>query len=143
MEKQESDMTDAEQTAPVHALIERYMDLFNSADFETALRECYALPFSWLLGPAMDTVTSERAFVERMAGMRAALAADGLLRSDLTACSVRMMGTNAALIGVEVARRYGEGRADEMSAATYVAHCDGGKWRLVLLIAHPADAIVG
>lgn len=136
------DTATANNPAAVRALIDRYMELFNAADFETAVHECYTLPFSWLLGRAMDTVTDEDAFVKRMAGMRAALAEDGLDRSDLTACSIRMMGNDAALIGVEVARRYHDGRDAEMSAATYVAHHDGAAWRLAMLIAHSADAIV-
>lgn len=135
-------MTGQQAEAAIGTLMHRYIDLFNIADFERALTECYHLPFSWLVGQSVDTVLTPAHFVARMAGMRSGLADNGLERSELLDCTVRMMGPDAALAGVKVARHYTDGREPEISAATYVAHHDGQGWRLTSLIAHPVDALV-
>lgn len=135
-------MTEADAKAAIRALMARYIELFNAADFATALEEGYRLPFSWLVGPAIDTVTTPEAFVTRMSGMRATLGDQGLERSELLACTVRMLGENAGLAGVEVARHYKDGRPPELTCGTYVAHNDGSGWRLTSLIGHPVSDIV-
>lgn len=127
----------------VKSLMSRYIDLFNADDFTTAVEECFNLPFSWLVGAAIDTVTTKQAFVERMSGMRAGLADQGFERSDLVGCTVRMLGANAALAGVEVARHYADKRPVEITGGTYVVHNDGTQWRLTSLIGHPVSDIVG
>lgn len=135
-------MTEQGHSATFHALMQRYIDLFNASDFETALSECYLLPFSWLVGPNISTALSPADFVAHLSTMRAGLADDGLERSELLGCTVRMMGPNVALVGVEVARHYADGREAEVSGGTYVAHGNGENWRLALLIAHPIEDIV-
>ncbi|SKB79615.1 hypothetical protein SAMN06295937_101936 [Sphingopyxis flava] len=126
----------------VKSLMSRYIDLFNADDFATAAEECYNVPFSWLVGPTIDSVTTRQAFVERMSGMRASLAEQGFERSDLVGCTVRMLGADAALAGVEVARHYADKRPPEVTGGTYVAHNDGRGWRLTCLIGHPVSDIV-
>ncbi|MBB4614298.1 nuclear transport factor 2 family protein [Novosphingobium taihuense] len=135
-------MSEADSKTALRALMERYFELFNASDFGTALSECYNLPFSWLVGPAADTVLTPEAFVARMSAMRSSLADAGLTYSELLDTKVRMMGPNAALIGVVTARHYGNGKASEVSGATYVAHLGDKGWRLALLIAHPVQDIV-
>lgn len=135
-------MPDADSTAAIQGVMARYIDLFNASDFATALEEGYRLPFSWLVGPAIDTVATPEAFVARMSGMRANLGAQGLERSELVSCTVRMLGDNAGLAGVEVARHYKDGRPPEVTGGTYVAHNDGSGWRLTSLIGHPVADIV-
>lgn len=135
-------MVKDDSKADVRSLMARYIDLFNAADFETALRECYNLPFSWMVGPAIDTASTPQEFVTRMSGMRASLADQGLTHSELVSCTVRMLGADAALAGVEVARHYTDGRSPEVSGGTYVAHNDGSGWRLTSLIGHPVGDIV-
>ncbi|HEY6870963.1 MAG TPA: hypothetical protein VI199_14505 [Novosphingobium sp.] len=135
-------MSEADPKAAIRTLLARYIELFNAADFETALQECYYLPFSWLVGPAIDSVDTPAAFVARMAAMRAALGDQGLDHSELVACTVRMLGPDAGLAGVEVARHYKDGRKPEVTGGTYVAHNDGTGWRLTSLIGHPVADIV-
>lgn len=138
----ERDMAVENAEIEVKSLMSRYIDLFNADDFATAVDECYNLPFSWLVGSAIDSVTTKQAFVERMSVMRAALAEQGFERSDLVGCTVRMLGANAALAGVEVARHYADNRPIEVTGGTYVAHNDGSKWKLTSLIGHPVSDIV-
>jgi hypothetical protein len=128
--------------AAIRSLMARYIDLFNAADFETAVRECYNLPFSWLVGPAIDTTSTPAEFVARMSSMRANLAEQGLKCSELLNCTVRMLSPNAGLAGVEVARHYTDGRSPEVSGGTYIAHNDGRGWRLTSFIGHPINEIV-
>lgn len=135
-------MIEEDSKAAVRSLLARYIDLFNAADFETALRDCYNLPFSWLVGPAIDTVTTSEAFVTRMSAMRANLAAQGLSHSELLSCTVRMLGADAALAGVEVARHYTDDRPPEVTGGTYVVHSNGNEWRMTSLVAHPVGDIV-
>lgn len=135
-------MIEQDSKAAIQSLMARYIDLFNAADFETAVRECYNLPFSWLVGPAIDTTSSSPEFVARMSGMRANLAEQGLKCSELLNCTVRMLSPNAGLAGVTVARHYTDGRPSEVSGGTYVAHSDGNDWRLTSFIAHPIENII-
>lgn len=135
-------MAKEDQTGAVASLLAWYIDLFNAGDFETAASECYNLPFSWLVGRSLDTAMNEQAFVARMAAMRAGLADQGFERSELVACTVRMLGPDAALAGVTVARHYTDKRTPEVTAGTYVVHNDGDRWRLTSLIGHPVEDIV-
>lgn len=135
-------MAKDDQENAVRSLMARYIALFNANDFETAVAECYNLPFSWLVGPVLDTVMTPQAFVARMAGMRASLVDQGFERTDLVACTVRMLGDNAALAGVEVARHYTDERTPEVTGGSYVAHNDGTGWRLTSLIGHPVSDII-
>ncbi len=130
-----------EAASAIRSLLSRYIELFNAADFETALA-CYHLPFSWLVGPTVATAFTPEDFVTRMTGMRADLAGQGLERSELVSCTVRMLGAHAALAGVEVARHFAAGRETEVTGGTYIVHNDGSGWRLTSIIGHPIEEIV-
>lgn len=74
--------------------------------------------------------------------MRADLAGQGFERSELISCTVRMLGPDAALAGVEVGRHFGNGRAVQETGGTYIVHHNGERWRLASIIGHPIDEIV-
>lgn len=138
----ENIMSEQNPAAEVEALLQHYMGLFSSGDFETAAA-LYHMPFSWVIGPAIATAFTPAEFIEKMTAMRDPLVANGFLRSELVTCKVRMLGQNAALAGVEVARHYADGRNPEITGGTYIVHHDGTAWKLVSIIGHPIAEIVG
>ncbi|MDF8335376.1 hypothetical protein [Novosphingobium cyanobacteriorum] len=135
-------MSAHKSAAEVEALLQHYMGLFSSGDFETAAT-LYHMPFSWVIGPAIATAFNAAEFIKKMTAMRDPLVACGFLRSELVTCKVRLLGQNAALAGVEVARHYADGRNPEITGGTYIAHHDGTRWKLVSIIGHPIAEIVG
>lgn len=135
-------MSEHNPAAEVEALLQHYMGLFSSGDFETAAA-LYHMPFSWVIGPAIATAFTPAEFIEKMTAMRNSLVTNGFLRSELVTCKVRMLGQNAALAGVEVARHYADGRDAEITGGTYIAHHNATTWKLVSIIGHPIAEIVG
>lgn len=134
-------MTENNPVGAVSALLHRYIELFNAGDFKTAV-DSYYLPFSWLVGPAISTAFTADEFVTKMNAMRGGLVEQGFERSELTSCTVRMLGEQAALADVEVARHFKGGRV-EMTGGTYVVYKNGDNWKLTNIIGHPLDEIVG
>lgn len=135
-------MTDQDSVAAVQALLFDYIEKFNSGDF-TAAAASYHFPFSWIIGTGIATAFTAEDFIARMHAMRDGLLAQGFERSKLVACTVRMLGADAALAGVEVVRHFGDGRETETTGGTYTVHHDGAQWRLANIIGHPIEAIVG
>lgn len=135
-------MSQTNPAADIEELLQQYMGLFSSGDFEAAAA-FYHMPFSWIVGPTIATAFTPAEFVEKMTAMRAPLVADGFERSELVTCKIRMLGQYAALAGVEVARHYADGRTPEITGGTYVAHNDGTAWHLKSIVGHPTDEIVG
>lgn len=134
-------MAQKDSPAEIKALMHNYIDLFTAGDFETAAKS-YEMPFSWIIGPSIATAFTPAEFVDKMNAMRNPLLDQGFERSELVSCNVRMLGDNAALVGVEVARHFADGRR-EVTGGTYTAHNDGSTWRLANIIGHPIDEIVG
>ena len=134
-------MLEDKSATAIRALLQRYIDLFNAGDFETAL-DSYYLPFSWLVGPSIATAFTPDEFITKMNAMRAGLVEQGFERSELIACTVRMLGAHGALAGVEVARHFMNGRDVELTGGTYIVHNNGEGWRLTNIIGHPIDEIV-
>ncbi|MDO7833442.1 hypothetical protein Q4610_00115 [Sphingobium sp. HBC34] len=134
-------MAENQSVTEISSLLHHYIDLFNAADFETALAS-YHLPFSWLVGPIVATAFTPDDFITRMTAMRSGLAEQGFERSELVSCTVRMLGPDAALAGVEVVRHFAGDRAAEVTGGTYIAHNDGAGWRLTSIIGHPIADIV-
>lgn len=127
--------------AAIKRLLDDYMRLFSAGAFEAALAH-YHLPFSWLVGPSFATAVTPEQFIAKMTAMRDGLVAQGFERTELVSCTVRLLGPDAALAGIEIARHFVDGRV-EGSGGTYLLHRDGAAWRLVSIIAHPVEAIVG
>lgn len=133
-------MAQTDATAELKALMTRYMEQFSAGEFEAAVAS-YSMPFSWVIGPSIATAFKPEEFVQKMNAMRDPLVEQGFKRSELVSCSVRTLGANAALVGVEVARHFEDGRR-EVTGGTYIAHNDGSTWRLMSIIGHPLDEIV-
>lgn len=127
--------------AAIEALVARYIDSFNTDDFETALT-CYRLPFTWLFGSKAVTVSTPEEFLATMRKTKSALRGDGLSRSRLLGVTVRMLGDHSALAGIEVTRVLEDGSEMHRTGGTYLVHNDGENWRLVANVSHSAQAIV-
>lgn len=124
----------------LHAMYARYIERFNANDFSTAL-ESYSLPFQWVVGKSIATANTPEEFIAKMEGMTGGLAANGFDRSVLANSTTRMLGPDAALLGVEVIRHFKDGHT-ETTGGTYTCYNDGTGWKMINIISHPISEIV-
>ena len=122
-------------------LVKRYIDAFNAQRFEDAMA-CYRLPFTWLFGDRAVTAGSADEFLQLMHASWRDLGRKGLAASELVEVTVRPLGDNLALAGVEVARMRQDGTEIARLGGSYLVHLGADGWRLVTYGSHPLSAIV-
>jgi len=65
------------------------------------------------------------------------------LRSDLGTPGLTFLGSNCALLSVEVVRVNVDGEHYDESGATYTMHRDQGLWKIAVVTVHPSEDVFG
>ena len=123
-------MEPTQDSQDIRSLVQRYIDVFNAADFE-ACAECYRFPLSFITPAGVSVLASREEFLAMWHKNHAALVAQGWARSTLDETHVRLLDANLAFGSIKVTRLSGDGSVMETAGGVYTLRKGREGWKIV------------